>query len=474
MKETKVPLAVAIRIFFILIVYLIGAAVLYICRALPVAKIWTNYNVVYVEKSVEEDVVLSFMNECGVQNVVSKGAQKVMEITMALPMFFEDKSDYLERRLEYFSDRSGEYSLYYVPSFYEQGTEKAVANLIKATKCDAGMDERQAFPWAVPVMCIVSFILLLFICSRKDVFFFASLFAVMLSFSNPTYPLAAGIILFMGSVFVASGLWGRKHALRVVLSNPVVDLLLLSSMTVVFVNSWKSGLLMLMVSAMACVVLILVRKIQELLETRRSFTFERIFTANSFVLVNRKIISVVGLLSLPVAVVFLLFMFQATFSPKSSGIGLVIPSPVYEGDESLSPEEMLPDLNDFYAWAFSRYASPYRKLDDVDDYVKPKFGDKVTENVYESTDEGIVAREETVLEFNEKFQKQMDNEIKSFDYPSIERFLDVQDKNIKVAFSGTANVKVENDTLSMLLIMVCMILPLLLVCGYLLVGRNRR
>lgn len=475
MKVSKIPLAVAIRVFFILLLYLACGVVLYLCRAVPVAKIWTNYNVVYVENSVPEQDVLSFLDGCGVQNVVSRGGQREYDVTTALPMFFEDKSDYMERRLDYFTDKSGKYSLYYVPSFYEQSTEKAVTNLLRELKCDAGMDEKQAFPWAVPIACMVCFLILFVLSSRKDVFFFASLFSVMLSFSNPTYPLAAGIIIFMGAVFVASGIWGRKHALRVVAKNPVVDLLMLCSLAVVFLNSWKSGLLFLMVAVGACISLLLLRQIQDLLETRRSFTFEKIFTANSFVLVNRKVIAVVGLISMPVAIVFMLFMLQASFTPKSSGIGLVIPSPVYEDDENYDTlEEPLPVLGDFYAWAFSRYASPYRNLEDEGEYVKPVYGDKVTQMVYESTEEGIVESEETVLEFNDKFQKQMNSEIKSMDYPSIEKFLDVQDKDIKVAYSGTANVKVENDTLSMMLILACTILPLLLVLGYLFVARRKR
>ncbi|MBQ2081443.1 MAG: hypothetical protein II461_06745, partial [Treponema sp.] len=71
------------------------------------ARIWNNYSVCYVEKSVPEATVLFYLEQAGCRDIISLSAQRIPDVER----YPSVDSSYLTKRLDYFHDEGAKYNL---------------------------------------------------------------------------------------------------------------------------------------------------------------------------------------------------------------------------------------------------------------------------------------------------------------------------------------------------------------------------
>ena len=93
-------------------------------------------------------------------------------------------SSYLTKRLDYFRDEESKYRLYYIPEQFQGEATKAVQQIVKGTGASAGLDGKERYPWVVPLVCLVSYLILLLASKKKGVFMLPGIFPLIFSPSN--------------------------------------------------------------------------------------------------------------------------------------------------------------------------------------------------------------------------------------------------------------------------------------------------
>lgn len=467
------------------LIYVVSILVLYFCRTVPYAKIWDNYNVAYIENSLSEEKALQYFYDAGCKDVISKGQQKIPELEIEIPViqsFDRSFDSYLEERLSYFKDKDGTFQLFYIPTSYEALSVNAVTQIQKKEGVRAGLDDKEAFPWLMTSVCLAFFIFLFFMAENKKIFFFPGLLFTAFGFFVPEHGVQAAVIMSQLTLFMIQRVWRRKFALKKLFKSPYFDILLTASIVMFILTSLKTFLFSLMISFFMLVCLKILKDFEVEREKMHTFKFDMLFTANHFeIMTKRNAIIIVSAL-IPMTAILIIFLLQAKFLPKTTGTGLLIPSPriqtSYEKEQDFSHKEdentfdeenLLPVIDDFYEWTFKVEAYPYRNLYDTsweENINQFEDNKKITLTRYMMTEDGIVEYEDTLLEYNSDFEKEINSTIKKFDYPAIEKFLLNQDRGIEVAYSASANTKVQNDSLSLVVILIALFVPLLLTFAF--------
>src|SRR5574344_917419 len=143
---------VNLKIIISSLVIAVCGASLFLMRSVPVSRIWKSYQVLYADSAVDEQTVLSYLQEAGCREVISLSEQKQPLFSPFTPVDTMSDMSYLSKRNEYFSDKENRYRLFYIPETYEKQTEKAVAKLISDKNIRAGLDGKSTFPVLVPIV----------------------------------------------------------------------------------------------------------------------------------------------------------------------------------------------------------------------------------------------------------------------------------------------------------------------------------
>lgn len=451
------------------LVVLMCVGMLVAFRSIPVSKIWNSYSIVYVEKSVSENQVLNVLSDNGCEDVIASSLQRVPLVSNFTPVEYADSAEYLSRRNMYFTDQTKLYSLYYVPSKYENNALNAIKELSKISNAKMGMDCVQSYPWLVVCVCAFVYLVFIILSSHKLVFAFSALFPLAFAFSVPEYGVCSSVCLIFMAIFLGQRFFGRKFAVSIVARNFYFDVLLIGAMAILFVNSPKTGFIGLFVLLSCASALVICHEITKYIELKSSFKYEKIITARIMPVMYRKASKVCLFLSVPMVVILCIFFATARFAPKASAQNIAMPAPV--SSDMVNAEEKLPVINDFYDWSFNTIVFPYRNLNEYSMKGPLKEGESVSYTRYTQTEQGIISRDEAVYSYDESFKKEMHNYIDNLGYPSVESFLISQGENVSVGYSTNFNAKTTNDGLNMVLIIISMLIPLLLYAVYFVSGK---
>ena len=452
----------------IIVVYIV------LCVALhgaPASRIWESYTVFFADKHISEEIVLSFLDAEGCQDVISLGTQKVPYVSHFCPILPEVFDDYLSARLGYFSDRSGDYELYYVPAGNEAQAIKAAEKLSKQTSLVAGTDGKRTYPFAAPLVAVAVFVALFVLSRNKVAFFCPAVFSLPLCFSQPFHSVAAAAVLFTLAFYLMQRVWGRRHALEVARKNPYVLFLLFIALVSFLFSGAKAALLGVLSFQAAISSLYLLHLAEHFWDKRHSFRIKKIFSATQLPLIHKKNSFVVLLCASPV----LLILFLFTFSSKITGFSsiaahLYFPVPSENSDEGGE----LPCLNDFYEWIWNVKAFPYRSLNSGDCFRKPAQGEEVRITRYEQKN-GLLRESSSVLmKFDGSFKSTTNKEIEDLNYPAIEKFMKKQGDGQQVVWGTGVKAKEERRGLSLILILVCLLSPVALSLVYAIKSTFRR
>ncbi len=464
-------------VFASFIIILITLFFLFFYRSIPVTQIWKNYSVLYIENSVPEQAVMSYLEEEGCKNVISISSQQVPINNRYAPVSQEFGS-YLSRRLLYFTDESSRYSLYYIPEAYQLQARKAIARLQREFFVDLGMDGKETYPWFVPMVCLCVFLLLAFL-SRKRLFFvLPGIFPVLLSISLPFYTVASGVCLFLLGLFIINNILGRKKVLLAIFTNPYAVILSVSPLLIFSLVSLPCAMLgsLTMLSSALCIFMISV--IKNYIDSRNKFSFVTIFSAKQIPIMFKRTARVTLFIVVPIAILFFLFVFNSLGKANVFVKGVSIPVPI---QNDLNVEEnyntvSLPTIEDYFEWAWNVIVFPYRSLNEPFDYAV-KEGDSVSVSQYTMDNKGINTSKAILYTYNEDFRSSLEKNIKDASFPTLEKFLIAQGRMLHVGYSGnnmsTGNNTEKHDMFSLILLIIALCEPAFMYTSYYILGRKK-
>ncbi len=441
---------------------------LFAFRSIPVFRIWDSYKVVYADKAIPEEKVLSCLEDAGCQNIISLGRQQVPLVSDFTPVIPDSYNEYLTSRLAYFFDYSKSFLLYYVPGGAGQQILKALEDLSQETALQAGIDGIQQYPFAVPVVCVIVFFAFLYLSKNKFTFLFSACFSLLLSFSKPFYPVAAAAVLYMLSCYLAQRIWGRKKAFAVLKKNPYFIIPVAAAFLIALLSGWQEGFLMVLCAAGSCSALFLYWTFEAFIDSRNSFKSVKIFSAPQLPLMYPATAFHTLLCLAPLLVLLFCFIFASHFS-FSSGKNLSLPVPA---DEASSAS--IPSLKDFYCWAWNVESFPYKSLNKSSGFENVQEGSVVSIPRFEEKDGRIFQADSIVMKFNSDFKSRIDKKIESLGYCAIEKLMLRQGENSSVAYSTNENVSIRPDGFSAALILSCLFVPVFLLLLYVVKSNRRR
>ena len=445
-----------------------------LCVALhgePTSRIWEGYTLFFADKHISEETALSFLSSEGCHEVISLGSQKVPYVSHFGPVLPQVFDDYLSARLGYFSDRSGDYALYYIPAGNEAQAIKAAEKLSKQTSLVAGTDGKRTYPFASPLVAVLVFVALLVLSHNKAAFFCPAVLSLPLCFSQPFHSVVAAAVLFMLALYLTQRIWGRRRALAVARKNLYVLVLLCVSLLVFLLSGAKAALLGVLSFMAAISSLYLLHLMEHFLDKRRTFRIKKIFSATQLPLVHKKNSSVVLLCSSPVLLILLLFAFSSKITGFSSiAARLYFPVPSGKSDE----RGELPCLDDFYEWIWNVKAFPYRSLNSDGYFRKPAQGEELRVTRYEQKNGLLRENSSVLMKFDGSFKNTTDKEIEHLEYPAIEKFMEKQGEGEQVVWGTGVRAKEEHGPLSLVLILLCLLSPVALSLAFAIKSAFRR
>ena len=447
------------------IVFLLVAGSFFTQRSIPVAKIWSNYSVFYVENSVPEATVLFYLEQSGCRDVISLSSQKIPSVER----YPSVDSSYLTKRLDYFRDEESKYRLYYIPEQFQGEATKAVQQIVKGTGAAAGLDGKERYPWVVPLVCLVSYLILLLASKKKGVFMLPGIFPLIFSLSQPFYLVAAAVCLMLLAIYLINGLWIRRKFFTAIFRSFYIDVLIVASLGLLFASSIVTGLLGVELFLAVAMSFVLMKALHDYKEYRSAFTFLPIFSAWQIPVVYKKTSRFVLGTILPLSALLALFFVSTFVTTVSSVQGLSIPTPDGSGASSL------PSAEDYYSWVWRNKVFPYRSLNDSSPNEEPKNGERVTISRFMQTERGIQKSVDTLFTYNDKFRNGLKDEIRKLDYGAIEKLMISQGDGVSVSYGSGAESKSDSqhNGFNMVLLFASLCVPLFLYGIYFGFGRKK-
>lgn len=435
--------------FFLFILIVLIAGLLYHFRSLPTGQLWDNYTVFYVPVETEDEIVINAFEENGIKNYISLNGQEnpvqLEKGSMAELMFnlnFTTHDDtYLERRLNYFYDSEKNYRVYYIPNKYKERIEKTV-KLLDKSNVSAGVDSSVAFPWILPViLTVVSFAVMFFV-RKKSLFFFGMILPVFYVYCNPFYSAASAVIIEMIILINISNLWGKEGAGKKILKNPFIWIVLLVSIVSAFSSSMFTGLYYLAAFSAQLFVILIAVITRKHNNSRQTYVFLDIKPLKMIPVYAKKHNVIFPLLIIAVAGIFISYKYYSTNNIKSHFSKILLPGIAEEHDETF------PLLNEYYDWNWTIVSYPYKSLnleydEEVKEIVLPRF----------IKEENSIKQIDEVFANDKKFQKTMYDNIDDLGYNNIEHIIKNQGSDFKCGFTTAKNYQIS--FFSVIMIIIC-------------------
>lgn len=472
--EFKKLLATAldVKCFVYLAVMFVCAVCLFAFRSVGVSQIWDGYRVLYVDSSVADEDVLACLADSGCKNVICRSAQKI-PLTSFFYADVDGQWDYLSDRNAYFRDADKKYNLYYVADKFEGELERAVKTLSKDTHVRIGLDSKQKYPLVIPLLVLAVYVFFALISFKRRFFLLPALFPLLLAFAVPFYPVACGTSILLFALFLSNRVWGRKDSVRTLAKNFYVVFLLGAALLLCVSESIKCFLLSLLVLAAMVSSFLLFKEMRAIKDKHSSFTFSLIFTARQIPLLYVRTAKYLLYLCIPLFALLLHFIYTAKFSASVSASGISMPMPLHSS-EAVSDSERLPNMDDYFKWAWKVMSFPYVSLNSSAQTVEVQDGDKIVVPRYTESNGKIQEKDETVMTYNNEFRRSMEKSVAALSYPAVEKFLDAQERDVLVSYSAYSRGNGgRGDVFSLLAIIFAICVPLLLSTVYYSFNRAR-
>ncbi|MCR4741468.1 MAG: hypothetical protein K5866_01145 [Treponema sp.] len=415
-------------------------------KNLPSGKLWDNYSILYVDKETSDSLVVQSLLENGINDYISLNNQFLpVRFNTFSPevSYFKSNSDnpafsYIKNRNAYFFDKSNNYRLYYIPSEYKNKLGKVVEKLNEYNKF-CGLDSSLSYPYILPLLICLIFILLAIFSREKLLFIAASLQSLLFIFCNPFYQLGIAIIINLLIFFIISNLWRRKGAFKRLSKIYLLGILLILGIISSFACGIKIALIYLLLLISGGASLLLYSQIENYFREKKSFVPIYILSAKRTSMFANKSKFVLSS-CLIISSLLILFFFLSTFTNFSSSSKKVsLPAATRKS------QSQLPNLEDYYQWHWNIEAGPYLSLN------KKQDNNMISFPRYKKEGKKLVEYQET-LTFDQDYKNKLYSEIDDFKYLSLEKMLKSQGKDFAGGYKSTSSYKISIFGITILLI----------------------
>jgi len=435
-------------------------------KAIPNGKLWNNYSVLYVPTETDDYEVIQTLKDCNISNYVSLSeqylplniSQNSIEITMFKLNMVNDGTEYHQKRSNYFFDKSNQYRLYYIPTEYRNNLSDAV-NLLNNRKISCGVDSTAAYPWIIPLLSIVLVITLSLFSKRKYVFIAGAISPVIFVYCNPFYPVALSLSLLLLVLFFISNTWKREGFVSRLINSYSVPAMLFISCLCAFASTWKTGLLFFIELCSTASILYTFYSFEEYLRNRKSFVPVLIKPAH-MVNVFAKKTNIIMIILISASLLFAgIFFLTSNDSISSHFAKLLLPANADFHDENL------PQLEDYYKWAWDIKSSPYKSLnknekDTLIEYPK-----------YVEDGDGLIKETKFVMAYNQNFKDNIYDDIEKLPFNSIEKVIKSEDIRFNGGYKATSDY--HNNLFGIIMMFICLFILLFLYIS-IIIGRGNK
>lgn len=402
-------------------------------KSVPSGQLWKNYNIIYVPAETDDNAVMNAIEKAGITDaVVLKNqylptllSEKSPEIAMYKLNSSSEEYAYSVKRKSFFFDKSQNYRLYYIPSEQKSKLSHVASNL-HSSGITAGVDSTSAYPWFLPVICILVAAVLCYFSVNRFVFGAGVIIPVLFVYCNPFYPAAIGNLLFQLVLFFASNIWKRKGYLGCLLKNYYLIAMLAVALICPFACTVKSGFMFLICAAGSISCIYDFELVKEFINSRNVFTPVLIRPAKRVSVYAGKQKTVLPLLSGAAVLILAICILS------SSNVINISMSKVQLPAAKGFPSDSLPDLEDYCRWNWNVKTYPYKSINvaqNPDEVEYHRFADN----------NGIVTETVQSMKYNQDFKNDALDEIDYFAFNSIEKVLKNQSKDVKPGYAATSS-----------------------------------
>lgn len=448
-----------IKKYFLPILFVIATFVLLlIFKSVPISKLWKGFCVLYVPKNTNPEFVFKTLQDNDVTGTISYYNQKVPFTSEFLPLKPDSSDSYLSGRNQYFFDKDHNVMLYYIPDEYSKNATKAVSCLVNEYNLDAGLDSKSSFPLITPIICIICAFIFMILSKNHFVYFLASIFPILFTFSNPFYVNAAAVCIFLYATFLAQKVWNRKGSIKYLSTNPIIIFCLVISLIPPFFISIISGFLYFLCICASAFILFVYKNIQIAKTEKLRFNPIPIIPAHLMNMINIHSIKKFLISICAVAILCVFYVTSVNLFSISNSQDLSFPMPT-----SYNEQIGIPNMNDYVKWVWNEMTRPYKSLNAVYSQ-EPVEYETVTIQRFISTNDGIKTNEEVLFCFDGDFKKEVYESIDDLNYPAIEKLMKKQENDFFVNYSFGTGEKFNISNIVILLSMI--LLPFMIMFFY--------
>lgn len=463
--------------FFIVIVSLV---LIFFTASFSLSSLWKGYIVLYTSKDIPENSVLSILEKKGITDVITLSSQRIPYVSIEAPVQLSDSSQYLNQRNAFFSDKNGSLRLFYIPEDNIFMLKNAVAELSELkNQGTVGLDLNTRYPWIIPCVSLIVFILLTIVSKAKSFVFIGCFSPLFYSFCHPIYTSGTGAILFMYAIYLASNLWPRQRMKKVLQKSFFYWIFVLLPIVLLFIVSIKEALIFLLIYPATFCSLYIFNYYRRRKQKRLRFSPTPIITAN---MIPLKTIKNARLLLVPAfgAGIFCIFyIFSGFFYVDNSENDLYFPAPTrytevgnfnmsaYEAMRKAkltdSKDDYLPDLVDYVSWMWNTSTFAFQSLGSAVNHNLVEQGTSVYMPTYKTDSNGFLSEVATqVAIFDDAFLEKSLNSIQK-DNGQIESLLKAQNRFVRVSYLHRSSYSGNgsNQFMVILTLLLGMIIPML-------------
>lgn len=442
--------------FFIPLAILIVSVVCFnLFKVIPVTKLWKNYTVLFVSIDYPSEKVLSLLRDKGCENVIALENQKVplnvsqQSPEVALALSGMEKSDYLNRRADFFFDRNHNVKVYYIPEQFEKNVQDTVSDL-RDEGILCGINTKSAYPWAAILIYIAFCGVLTFYSKDRKVTLTCVLFGLYFLSKVPFFTVAASLVLLQYVLFLFSRIYDREGSENYVISNICMITFIGASILVILSTGFKFLLLYVMLICSEYCLFQLSKAFEELKDRAFSFRPVKIRSAKHIKVYTKKTVFCMLLCFAGCLIIFGTSFLSFNFGVGNNGGSFSLPA-------SKSGVGNLPGLDEFVDWKWEAMTYPYKSLY-RNNFGKTDNGDTVYFKSYNMQD-GKIVEAMNSISYNAGFKKNAVEEIDSLDFPAIEKVIKEQgtSKNFGYASAGSQSTSL----LSLIFMVFSFVIPLI-------------
>ncbi len=457
-KKYIIPAAAAIITFLIFFCF----------RTLPVSKLWKGYSVLIAPVESDNSTIDRVLTAAGCKDFIYEGNQIVPKFQNFAPVLsLDDYDPYVDSKKIFFFDKSMHSKLFYIPESCKSDALKAIGILKNEYNIFVSLDANSSFPWIMPVISFLLFIIFLMLSKNRLVYACASVFSVFFAFSSPFCLNVAGICIVLYCFYLTQKIWDRSRALDYIMNNIFIMATFITPLLIITVASPRNGLFYLLNMAASLSLLYILWNLEKDADAKRSFHPIYIRSAYNMQAINNKsmrniLFSVAGISILMVNV-----LFSADLVSASNKGELLLPSPA-KYDPAIPHD--FPTIDDYVIWNWNTVTKPYRRIGDVYPDV-PNEGDKIIYPRYELTENGFKPYDEVLFTFDEEFRSDAIAGIDSLEYPAIEKMLKSQSMPYSVIYTSGSREKVNR--IGLILLILSLLIPLSIAVYYILISKKK-